>query len=136
MSIRQLIELLWLTGLAVVCPPSISSVLIRDLITCVIDVIRQSNQLHRNSRIILFLPNLVSLLDMYSEPPSSIPLLYSVLPFRASSYVNAMSYMQLTYSRVVRAHLRHQAYAVVLYRLDVSVNSKHLLLCAPVPNHR
>jgi hypothetical protein len=50
---------------------------------------------------LLFLPTLVSLLDIYSEPPDSIPLLYSVLLFRASPYATAIKHVQLNYSQVV-----------------------------------
>jgi hypothetical protein len=42
-----------------------------------------------------FLPTLVNLLSIYGEPPSSIPLLYSVLLFKASSYVKAINHVQL-----------------------------------------
>jgi hypothetical protein len=56
-----------------------------------------------------FHPTLFSLLDIYSEPPSSIPLLYSVFLFRASSYVKAINYVQLNYSQVVQVHLRSSA---------------------------
>jgi hypothetical protein len=58
---------------------------------------------------LLFLPTLVSLLNIYSEPPDSIPLLYSVLLFRASPYVKAINHVQLNCSQVVHAHLRPSA---------------------------
>jgi hypothetical protein len=63
---------------------------------------------------VLFLPTLVSLLDIYSQPPDSIPLLYSVLLFRASSYVKAITHAQLNYSQVVQAHLRPSALVIIL----------------------
>jgi hypothetical protein len=66
---------------------------------------------------VLFLLALVSLLDIYSEPPDSIPLLYSVLLFRASSYVKAINHVQLNYSQVVQAHLRPSALVIILPRL-------------------
>jgi hypothetical protein len=75
---------------------------------------------------VLFLPTLVSLLDIYSEPSDSIPLLYSVWLFRASSYVKAINHVQLNYSQVVQAHLRSSA-AVIVLSCPVSavrVNSK------------
>lgn len=37
-------------------------------------------------------------LDIYSEPPGSIPLLLSVLTFEATSYVNDKSPVQLSYA--------------------------------------
>jgi hypothetical protein len=63
---------------------------------------------------LLFLPTLVSLLDIYSEPSDSTPLLYSVLPFRASSCVKAINYVQLKHSQVVQVYLVHQALSSVL----------------------
>jgi hypothetical protein len=50
---------------------------------------------------------MVSLLDLYSERPASIPLLYSVLLFEASSYVKAINHVQLSYSQVVQVFV-HQ----------------------------
>jgi hypothetical protein len=61
---------------------------------------------------VLFLPTLVSLLDIYSEPRDSIPLLYSALLFRASSCVKAINHVQLNYSQVVQAHLRSSALVI------------------------
>jgi hypothetical protein len=59
-----------------------------------------------------FRPTLVSLLDIYSESPSSIPLLYSVLLFRASSYVKAINHVQLNYTQVIQVHIRSSALVI------------------------
>jgi hypothetical protein len=66
---------------------------------------------------VLVLPTLVSLLDIYSEPPDSIPLLHSVLLFRASSYVKAINHLQLNYSQVVQVHLPSSVLVITLSRL-------------------
>jgi hypothetical protein len=68
-------------------------------------------------RRVLFLPTLVSLLDSYSEPPDSIPLLHSVLLIRANLYVKVMNHLQSNYSRVVQAHRPPLALVVILSRL-------------------
>jgi hypothetical protein len=54
---------------------------------------------------VLFLPTLVSLLEIYSEPSDSILLLYSVLLFEASSYVNYKS-RALAFETSGSSHLR------------------------------
>jgi hypothetical protein len=59
-----------------------------------------------------FSPSLISLVDTYSEPPSSIPLLCSVLLSRASSYVKAINHVQLNYSQVVQVHVRSSALVI------------------------
>jgi hypothetical protein len=46
---------------------------------------------------------------LYSEPPDSIPSLYPILLFRANSYVEAITHVQLKYRQIVRAHLRSSA---------------------------
>jgi hypothetical protein len=75
---HQLIKPLRLTRLAVMSAP-VRLVPISDWITRVIGVTRQSNYLHpKYSYGVLFLPTLVILLDIYSDPLDSIPLLYSV----------------------------------------------------------
>jgi hypothetical protein len=98
MSGHQLIKLLRLTRLTVMS--AISSVSSDQRFDHARDSCHASIKVFAIEIVVrlLFLPTLVSLLDIYSEPPSSIPLLYSVLLFRASSYVNAISHVQLSYS--------------------------------------
>jgi hypothetical protein len=67
--------------------------------------------------LVLFVPTLVSLLDIYSEPPDSVPLLYFVWLLRATSYVKAINHVQLNYSKVVQVHLRASALVIILSRL-------------------
>jgi hypothetical protein len=85
MSGHQLIKLLQLTRLAVVS--AISSVSSDQRLDHARDWCHASIKLFAIEIVprLSFLPTLVSLLDIYSEPPDSIPLLYFVLLFRPSS---------------------------------------------------
>jgi hypothetical protein len=117
MSGHQLIKLLRLTRLAVMS--AISFVSSDQRFDHARDWCHASIQVFAIEILVrvLFLPTLVSLLDIYSEPPDSIPLLYSVLLFRASSYVKAINHVQLNYSQVVQVHLRPSALVIILSRL-------------------